>query len=175
METTRPAPPKFTIEHRDLVFESWHYVERHVDKVGITAFKDLFTVSPESKMMFQFLPHYDISDDAFSELISKHSLRILGMVTKLVKELKSKNLEDLECCIHDTIFPLGRKHVEYGSNVKHMEILGLLLAKSLLKAIPKDEVGEAKYEKINEAYLVYFKVIVYWLQFGYNFQKRCNI
>ena len=34
MESTRPAPPKFTIEHRDLVFESWHYVERHVDKVS---------------------------------------------------------------------------------------------------------------------------------------------
>jgi hypothetical protein len=33
-EIIRPAPPTLTIEHRDLVFESWHYVERHVDKVS---------------------------------------------------------------------------------------------------------------------------------------------
>ena len=93
----------------------------------------------------------------------------------ILVQLKSKSFEDLECCIHDTIFPLGRKHVDYGSNVKHMEIFGLLMAKSLLKAIPQEEVGEEKYENNNHAYIVFFKVIVYWLQFGYSYQTRSTI
>ena len=70
---------------------------------------------------------------------------------------------------------MGRKHVGYGSNVKQMEILGLLIAKSLLKAIPIEEVGEEKFERIDQAYLVLFRIIVYWLQFGFNYQTRSII
>ena len=33
-ENVLPAPPTFTIEHRDLVFESWYYVERQVGQVN---------------------------------------------------------------------------------------------------------------------------------------------
>ena len=38
-----------------------------------------------------------------------------------------------------------------------MDLFGLLLAKSLLGLIPKEEVGEDKYVKINDAFLVFFK------------------
>ena len=73
------------------------------------------------------------------------------------------------------MFPLGRKHFNYGANVLHMEVIGLLMGKSLLKAIPMEEVGEEQHGKVTEAFFVFFKVIVYWLKFGFNYQSKSSI
>ena len=70
------------------------------------------------------------------------------------------------------MFPLGRKHVAYGSNTPSMEILGKLMHKSLMQTLPKEKVGLEKYEHIEKAYLELFKSIVYWLQFSFNSQAR---
>ena len=56
-----------------------------------------------------------------------------------------------------------------------MEVLGLLMTKSLINVIEKEDVGEEKYEKLNEAYLVFFKSITYWIQFGFNFQSKSSL
>ena len=48
---------------------------------------DLFKVSPESKKIFEFLHNYNPDDDTFYELVEKHSLRVFGMLSKLVKEV----------------------------------------------------------------------------------------
>ena len=53
-----------------------------------------------------------------------------------------------------------------------MEILGVLIVKSLMKAVPKNEMDKEKYDEINKAFCVFFKVIVYWLQFGFKYEKR---
>ena len=53
-----------------------------------------------------------------------------------------------------------------------MEILGILMMNSLMKSIPHAEVGDTKYQDISEAFFTFFKVIVYWLKFGYNYQTR---
>ena len=47
----------------------------------------LFKVSPEVKMTFKFLEQYNAEDEKFFELVSKHSLRVLGIVSKLIKEV----------------------------------------------------------------------------------------
>ena len=49
----------------------------------------LFKVSPELKMTFAFLQQYNIDDEKFYEHVSKHSLRVFGMLTKLVKEVNN--------------------------------------------------------------------------------------
>ena len=56
-------------------------------KVGVTAFMDLFKVSPESTQAFAFLKHYTTDNEEFYELLSKHSLRVLGIVSVLIKEV----------------------------------------------------------------------------------------
>ena len=87
-------------------------------------------------------------------------------------QLKSNDAATADDRIHDIIFPLGRKHVGYKSNTVHMEILGVLIVKSLMKAVPKQDMDPEKYEEINKAFYVFFKVIVYWLQFGFRYEKR---
>ena len=86
--------------------------------------------------------------------------------------MKSKDSNESDKYIHDTLFPLGRKHVNYGSNVVHMEMLGLLIVKSLMKTVPRDQVNEHRYERINDAYFQFFKVIVYWLKYGFQYQSK---
>ena len=49
-----------------------------------------------------------------------------------------------------------------------MEVLGKLVHKSLMRTLPKDELGQARCEEIEEAYLELFKSVVYWLQFAFN-------
>ena len=77
--------------------------------------------------------------------------------------------------IHDIMFPLGRRHVAFGSNPFDMEVLGILIHKSLMQAIPKEQIGLEKYEEIENAFLQLFKSIVYWLQFSFNSEKRSII
>ena len=68
--------------------------------------------------------------------------------------------------------PLGRRHVAFGSNQDSMEILGTLLYKSLMELLPKEEMGAEKFERHEEAYLEFFKSIVYWLQFSFNAETK---
>ena len=56
-------------------------------KVGITAFADLFKVSPDLRQTFSFFEYYKIDDEKFYILVTKHALRILGMVSQLVKQV----------------------------------------------------------------------------------------
>ena len=63
--------------------------------------------------------------------------------------------------------PLGRRHVAFGSNQDSMEILGTLIYKSLMQMLQQEEMGAEKFELLEEAYLEFFKSIVYWLQFSF--------
>ena len=58
---------------------------------------DLFKVSPETKMTFEFLHYVDIDDEKFYKLVYKHSLRVTGMITTLVNEV-IKDLSDNTTC-----------------------------------------------------------------------------
>ena len=64
--------------------------------------------------------------------------------------------------------PLGRRHVAFGSNPDSMEILGTLIYKSLMQMLQQEEMEAEKFERLEEAYLEFFKSIVYWLQFSFN-------
>ena len=100
----------------------------------------------------------------------------LWLTTKLeYLQLHDKTSEEVNECIHSFIYPLGRRHHVYGPNVIQVELLGLLMAKSLLTFIPIDKVGDQKFEDITHAFFSFFKVIVYWLKFGLNQQKRLSL
>ena len=70
------------------------------------------------------------------------------------------------------MLPLGRRHVAFGSNPVSMEVLGILIHKSLIQSVPKGEIGDEIYKEIEMAFLELFRSIVYWLQFGFNAETR---
>ena len=67
---------------------------------------------------------------------------------------------------------MGRKHVGYGANPAHIEILGVMIVKSIMGAVPVDDIGEEMYNKINKAFDAFFNLIVYWLKHGYTYEKN---
>ena len=58
-----------------------------ISQIGLTAFMDLFKVSPEIRMNFAFLQHYQTEDEKFYAVVSKHSLRVFAVLGKLIKEV----------------------------------------------------------------------------------------
>jgi len=166
------GPPEFNLEHKLLIVESWHYVQDHFSEVGITAFMNLFKVSSDLRTTFSFFGYVNVDDEKFYKLVTKHSLRIFAMASTLVKELKSRDSDASDRFIHDTLFPLGRKHVNYRSNLIHMEMLGILILNSLMKTIPRDQLNEHRYKRMNYAYFQFFRVIVYWLKYGFKYQMK---
>ena len=68
--------------------------------------------------------------------------------------------------------PLGKRHVAFGSNQDSMEILGTLIYKSLMQMLQEEDMGAEKFEQLEEAYLEFFKSIVYWLQFSFNAETK---
>ena len=48
---------------------------------------DFFKISPDTKAAFPFLKHCDIEDAEFYSLVSKHALRVLGVVSSIIKEV----------------------------------------------------------------------------------------
>ena len=70
------------------------------------------------------------------------------------------------------MLPLGRRHVGFGSNPVSMEVLGILIHKSLMQSVPKEEIGVEVYKEIEMAFLELFRSIVYWLQFGFNAETK---
>ena len=49
------------------------------------------------------------------------------------------------------------------------------MVKSLLSFIPSHQEGDENHIDITEAYYSFFKVIIYWLKFGLNQQKRGSL
>ena len=56
-------------------------------QVGVSAFMDLFKVSPESADAFVFLKHCTSDSEEFYNLLSKHAMRVFGIVYSVVKEV----------------------------------------------------------------------------------------
>ena len=85
------------------------------------------------------------------------------------------------------LFPLGRKHFSYGSNVEQMELLSVVMVDSLMAVYEKSdaygqedvfsgstngEVSKEQYDLVHEALFAFFKVIVYWLQNGFKYVQN---
>ena len=90
----------------------------------------------------------------------------------LIKLKRKPSEKSNDRIIHDIMFPLGKRHVAYGSNTHSMEVIGKLMHKSIMETLPKEKLGLEKYEHIEKAYLELFKSIVYWIQFSFNSQAR---
>ena len=56
-------------------------------QVGVSAFIALFKASPESIEIFSFLRAYDVDNEEFYALLSQHSMRVLGTIGGLIKEV----------------------------------------------------------------------------------------
>ena len=73
--------------------------------------------------------------------------------------------------IRSTFFDLGKKHFHYGATTNLMELAGDIFRAGFMQAIPQDGMEQGKYERISNAFALFLRVIVYWLQLGFKSVK----
>ena len=66
---------------------------------------DLFKESPEASNAFVFLKHYSTENEEFYDLLSKHALRVLGIITLLVKEVNNLRILQKKFLHHSSFYP----------------------------------------------------------------------
>merc|ERR1719468_1094774 len=165
-----PAPP-LTSNDRKLIVRSWTIVDQQISQVGLSSFLELFRRAPETLSVFPFLKQLGPEDMEFYHQLKNHSIRITGVISMLVKQLESEERPADEA-IRDLLLDLGRRHFSYGAKTSHMELLGRVFAESLQPIFEGDPEAKA----IQEAWLVFFSVIVFWLQKGFRFvQYKGNV
>ena len=68
--------------------------------------------------------------------------------------------------IRSTLVDLGKKHFYYGATTNLTELVGDIFRAGFMQVIPQDGMEQAKYEVISNAFRIFLRVIVYWLQLG---------
>lgn len=99
-----------------LVRNSWSFVIIHSAKAGELFYGQLFELAPEVKPLFKG----DINDQA---------KKLTSMVTLLISKLKK--LDD----IMNEVKALARRHVNYGTQPKHYDVVGQALLWTLEKGL----------------------------------------
>ena len=68
--------------------------------------------------------------------------------------------------IRSTLYDLGEKHFYYGATINLMELVGDIFRAGFMQVVPQDGMEQGKYERISNAFTMFLRVIVYWLQLG---------
>lgn len=165
-EDVSDAPP-FTVEQRALVKHSWHSVEEHIAEIGLTMYLEMFKKNPETLTLFPFLKHLSKEDLEFYSQLRNHAVRVTGVLTMLITQLALPPAE-ADVAMSTFLLELGRRHFSYASHPGQMELLGHTFVESLLPIFSKDD----RESEIHEAWLAFFKLIVFYMQTGFRFVQN---
>ena len=106
-------------------------------------------------------------------ILESHNINQIFLVS--IFQFSIKSSAEADTSIQSLILPLGKSHFTYGANAFQMDLLGLHMVKSLMKAIPENNIKKKKYNEITAAYFCFFKVVVYWMQQGFEYQRKRNM
>ena len=106
-------------------------------------------------------------------ILESHNINQIFLVS--IFQFSIKSSAEADTSIQSLMLPLGKSHFTYGANAFQMDLLGLLMVKSLMKSIPENDIEKKKYDEITEAYFCFFKVIIYWMQQGSDYQRTRNM
>jgi len=156
-----------TDEERRIIVETWELIQDRVSAVGVSAYNELFRLSPQAVQFFPMLVGVDPSDDEqFRQIIQDHSIRILGIVGLIVRDLskikgtaKHKDYHSL----YKFSFQLGEKHFRYGANPRLMGLLGLSFAQAMKNTLLEMD----NYYEVEEAWKSFFSVVTSWMRRGF--------
>ena len=86
-----------------------------------------------------------------------------------------KKTDDIIRC---RMVDLGMKHFRYVVNKPDIgvaDLFGVIMVESFMEAIPKDGMEQEKYQLIRDAFVAFFKVIMYWLKLGFEYVENKGI
>ncbi|XP_019908709.2 cytoglobin-2 isoform X2 [Esox lucius] len=103
-----------TVEHKELIKDTWKVIQENIAKVGIIMFVGLFETHPECKdVFFLFRDVEDLERLRYSKELKTHGLRIMHFIEKSVARLhQTERLDQM-------ILDLGKGHCRYSAPPKY--------------------------------------------------------
>lgn len=158
--------PTLSEEQRRILISSWELIQDKISEVGVSAYNELFRLSPQAIQFFPKLFGYKEGDEEkFQEVVKDHSIRILGIIGLIVRNLSKIKGNDQKAyySFYKFSFQLGEKHFRYGANPRLMGLLGLAFATSMKQTLLDLEDPE----EMEEAWKSFFCVVTSWMRRGF--------
>ncbi|XP_023327321.1 uncharacterized protein LOC111700587 isoform X2 [Eurytemora carolleeae] len=162
-----------TEPERLLLVFSWELLQDKVSNVGVSAFNELFQLSPQAVQFFPKLNQVDPNkyggntgdEEKFTEILRDHSIRILGIVGLIIRDMSKMKGEDPKnyYSFYKFAFQLGEKHFRYGANPRLMGLLGIAFATAMRQTLLELD----NCEEVEDAWKSFFSVMTSWMRRGF--------
>ena len=73
--------------------------------------------------------------------------------------------------ISETLFKEGTKHFGYGCYLQSIELFGMMMVRSLVTIVRKEEQNSLKLKEMEEAIFIFMKVVTFWIMEGLKYIK----
>lgn len=153
--------PRLTAEEIEVVQHSWERViRRKMDKVGRTAFAELFTAYPDTQNVFRKFHAEDVRVLRAGSDLLQHGQIVCTLVQKVVQNLDNYHT------VWEVLLKSGRSHFHHGALPMYLDKVGSQFVLAIRKCIGSDWEERFEYH-----YLALFDMIVYGMKFGWNLQR----
>lgn len=122
------AAAAWATKRKYLVQESWVFVAKNLEENGVAFFKRIFEIAPSALQMFSFRDEKNLYS---SPMLKAHATTVMKTVGVAVA-----GLADLGALV-PVLKSLGKKHVNYGVEPAHYEIVGTALLDTLKVGLGK--------------------------------------
>ncbi|KAL0965077.1 hypothetical protein UPYG_G00276480 [Umbra pygmaea] len=108
-----------TVEHKEIIKDTWKVIQENIAKVGIIMFVGLFETHPECKdVFFLFRNVEDLEMLRNSKELQTHGLRVMHFIEKSVARLHQTDRLD------QMLLDLGKSHYRYNAPPKYFLYVG---------------------------------------------------
>eukprot|EP00429_Kryptoperidinium_foliaceum_P010424 CAMPEP_0176002098 /NCGR_PEP_ID=MMETSP0120_2-20121206/470_1 /TAXON_ID=160619 /ORGANISM="Kryptoperidinium foliaceum, Strain CCMP 1326" /LENGTH=159 /DNA_ID=CAMNT_0017334673 /DNA_START=96 /DNA_END=575 /DNA_ORIENTATION=+ len=137
------------------VIDSWEEIRRlpqYEEKTGVSLFKKLFELEPESKAIFGFSKTADVERElSKAPRFIKHAKYFIQMIDKALGMLGP----DIEL-LTEILLDLGAKHVGYGVKPEYFPSMG----RALIHAV-KEQLGDRFTDEMKDAWVEVYGALSY--------------
>ena len=73
--------------------------------------------------------------------------------------------------ISEALFKEGTRHFGYGCYLPSIELFGMMMVRSLVQIVRKEEQNSLKLKEMEEAVFIFMKVVTFWIMEGLKYIK----
>lgn len=129
------------------VQQMWAKAKRFgLESLGWMLFAQIFKMEPKTKELFpRLFVTEEPEDDESAQIrrIKSHACRVVGMLDAVVGMLSNREAAPEESSAANFLRQLGLRHVAYGVDAQHFEIMGRALSQVMTITIGQDRFSEA--------------------------------
>jgi len=128
------------------VQQMWAKAKRFgLESLGWMLFTQIFKIEPETKKLFpRLFVKEEVQEEESVQIrrIKSHACKVVGMLDAVVSMLSHRESSPEESSAAQFLRQLGLRHVAYGVDARHFEIMGRALSQVMTTTIGQDKFSE---------------------------------